>query len=82
MWLFSFFDGKLRFEIVYQFRLLIIISCDINIVTAVAGGEAGQIGLQKESQEFEKHEYVESGLIKDANVSIRRKRFKKGLKQN
>ena len=66
-------------EIVYQFRLLIIIFCDINIVTAVAGGEAGQIGLQKESQEFEKHE---SGLIKDANVSVKQKRFKKGLKQN
>ena len=69
-------------EIVYQFRLLIIIFCDINIVTAVAGGEEGQIGLQKESQEFEKHENVGSGLIKDANVSIKQKRFKKGLKQN
>ena len=62
-------------EIVYQFRLLIIIFCDINIVTAVAGGEAGQIGLQKESQEFEKRE-------SDANVSVQQKRFKKGLKQN
>ena len=69
-------------EIVYQFRLLIIIFCDINIVTAVARGKAGQIGLQKESQEFEKHGNVESGLIKDANVSIRQKRFKKGIKQN
>ena len=69
-------------EIGYQFRLLIIIFCDINIVTAVAGGEAGQIGLQKESQEFQKHENVESGLIKDANVSIRQKLFKKELKQN
>ena len=69
-------------EIVRQFRLLIIIFCDLNIVTAVAGGEAGQIGLQKESQEFKKHENVESGLIKDANVSIRQKPFKKELKQN
>ena len=69
-------------EIVYQFRLLIIIFWDLNIVTAVAGGETGQIGLQKESQEFEKHENVESGLIKNANVSIRQKPFKKGSKQN
>ena len=69
-------------EIVRQFRLLIIIFCDLNIVTAVAGGEAGQIGLQKGSQEFKKHENVESGLIKDANVSIRQKPFKKELKQN
>ena len=63
-------------EIIYQFRLLIIIFCDINIVMAVAGGEAGKIGLQKENQEFEKHENVESGLIKDANVSIRQNFFK------
>ena len=69
-------------EIVYQFRLLIIIFRDLNIVTAVAGGEEGQIGLQKESQEFEKHENVGSGLIKGANVSIKQKRFKKELKQN
>ena len=68
--------------IVNQFSLLIIIFCDLNIVTAVAGGEAGQIGLQKESQEFKKHKNVESGLIKDANVSIRQKPFKKELKQN
>ena len=48
----------------------------------VAGGQAGQIGLQKENQELKKHENVESGLIKDANVSIRQKLFRKGLKQN
>ena len=45
-------------EIVYQFRLFIIIFCGINIVTAVAGVEAGLIGLQnwKESKTFETHE--------------------------
>ena len=69
-------------EIIYQFRLLIIIFRDLNIVTAVTGGQEGQIGEQKESQEFKKHENVESGLIKDANVSIRQKPFKKELKPN